>query len=286
LYAGDILGNVWRFDVTSTNVSDWLAAPPVKIYSVPEHDPITTKVLINRMKGVAGDRIVVQFATGRAWPLLRKSGNAYATGTHSVYGVWDWHFSAWNHLSSVQMAALPEAEGPVMSRLATRVLGPDQVVNGTRYRVLQSTPVCWRGELGTTGCNSYLAEGWQLALPAVGGTGFREQVVFDPQLVNGVMVVNTLAPGWPLATSQGFTMTIGADGDAPVTSFFGGASGLSQVMGAELQGLGTPVFFTGANKQTRMYQQDINHTPTVTDVTLPPPVSYLRGRRLTWVQLR
>ena len=285
IYAGDVLGNVWRFDVTSARPQDWLSTAPVLVYSTPNRQPISTRLLVNVQQSDAGQRVVVQFGTGRAWPLLSASGhgNDYATDPQAIYGIWDWHFSAWNALSNRRYRALVVA--PNEAEVVARRLAPDQVVDGRTYRSLEPGPVCWIGDSGFQGCSNYMALGWRLELPAIGNTNFHEQVVFEPQLVNGLMVVNTLAPGWPLATSRGFTMTIGADGAAPKKTFFSDVSHVSQVVGAELQGLGTAVFYTDTSSQTRMYQKNAAQESTVTKVELPV-LDVLTLRRLTWRNVR
>jgi len=282
IYAGDVLGNVWRFDVTSARPQDWLSTPPVRVFSTPNQQPISTRLLVNTVGDHHAKRVVIQFGTGRAWPLLRASGNRYATGPQAIYGIWDWHFTDWNTRSAGHYQALvaAPANAEVTERLVTTVRAVDRA-----YRTVLARPICWIGESGIQGCTHYSAYGWKLELPAIGTSGFHEQVVFDPQLVHGLMVVNTLVPGWPLETSKGFTMTLGADGGAPLKSFFPDASGLHNVVGAELDGLGTAVFYTDASAQVRMYQKDTGQSPTVTNVLLPP-VTRPGLWRLTWRSVR
>jgi len=43
IYAGDLQGNMWRFNVSSSNPSDWSATPPVKIFTGLANQAITTR---------------------------------------------------------------------------------------------------------------------------------------------------------------------------------------------------------------------------------------------------
>ena len=47
VYAGDIQGNIWRFDLTSNSVSDWEAQAPSNIFTTAVSQPVTTKINVN-----------------------------------------------------------------------------------------------------------------------------------------------------------------------------------------------------------------------------------------------
>ena len=281
VYAGDVQGNIWRFDVTANDESVWPIVPPVKIFSTPNGQPITTKLVVTTMPLGSGKAVLVEFGTGRAWPLLNSFGNNYATGVQSLYGIMDTNFDKWNRKSGTQYAS--QTSLPSNSTLVTQTITGTTTINGVKYRTVAANPVCWIGASGIQGCQNYNNYGWKIDLPGIGNAGFREQVVFDPQIVNNVLVVNTLTPGWPLDTSEGYTMTVTNNGGAPASSFFSGANGASNVIGANLNGLGTAVFLPTTNAKLEMYQKNANQQPTVTDIASNTARTV---KQMTWSRLR
>jgi type IV pilus assembly protein PilY1 len=282
IYAGDLQGNVWRYDVTGANASAWYKTPPVKIFSTPNGQPITTKLMVTTVNTSTGKSVLIEFGTGRAWPLLNSFGNNYATGTQSIYGIWDWQMANWNAVSATKFNSL--ATLPAGSALVTQQLGPNTILHGITYRTMNAQPVCWIGAANIPGCSKYTNYGWKIDLPGIGNAGFQEQVVFNPQLLNGTLVVNTLTPGWPLNTSVGYSMTITNVGGAPPTTFFADAASALNVVGAQLSGLGTAVFYSTTNSQVKMYQKDVYQNQTVTNVNTGGTA--LNSKRLTWAELR
>jgi type IV pilus assembly protein PilY1 len=74
IYAGDLQGNMWRFNVSSSNPSDWSATPPVKIFTGTATQPITTRPEVGPNPqglppgsvGVSGSAgVMVYFGTGK-----------------------------------------------------------------------------------------------------------------------------------------------------------------------------------------------------------------------------
>jgi type IV pilus assembly protein PilY1 len=186
IYAGDSLGNIWRFDLTSTNPAQWgvlnaggvsINAPaaqggggaPTPIFTTPAGQPITTQVVGAVIANGSGlPRMLVEFGTGKQTPMTNTTPGFYATGQQAIYGVWDWNFKAWNTHSATQYDSLPNGVTPAPSPLSGTggllqqfIGGPYAATvagTGTDYRTLTTTPVCWAD---TTGCNQY---GWYINL--------------------------------------------------------------------------------------------------------------------------
>ncbi|WP_369622469.1 PilC/PilY family type IV pilus protein, partial [Pseudoalteromonas distincta] len=53
IYAGDLLGNVWRFDVTSTNPANWAVSASSPMFTTPSGQPITTRITVGTLKTVS-----------------------------------------------------------------------------------------------------------------------------------------------------------------------------------------------------------------------------------------
>jgi type IV pilus assembly protein PilY1 len=82
-YAGDIKGNLWKFDLSSTSTaSGFVGLSGVPLLAVGSTQAITTApVLVNHPSG----GYVVSVATGKLFEL----GDVNTTGLQRVYGVWD-----------------------------------------------------------------------------------------------------------------------------------------------------------------------------------------------------
>lgn len=86
IYAGDLQGHVWRFNVNSDNdIYPWQNTTPQLIFSTPNGQPISTKILVSKSNG----RIILNFGTGEKQEGYLENADEYATGTQSVYGVVD-----------------------------------------------------------------------------------------------------------------------------------------------------------------------------------------------------
>ncbi len=86
IYAGDLNGNLWKFDLTATTSDSWEvdyndANGPIPLFS--QNQPITGKPGITKHP-VAG--FLITFGTGK---YLEASDNVNSTVVNSFYGVWD-----------------------------------------------------------------------------------------------------------------------------------------------------------------------------------------------------
>jgi type IV pilus assembly protein PilY1 len=217
VYAGDLQGNVWRFDLTSGTESNW-AVSTGPLFSTPGGQPITTAVVVASGSPNAGmqQQLMVLFGTGQKFPLTNTTPATYSSGTQSMYGVWDWNLTAWNTL---QPAATYAAMTPTQAGLTTAPYTLHQsnlayqtvTINTTTQdrEIATNATICWKGSTGCTGSNGQF--GWYLNFP-----GTQEQVVFSPELVQQAITVNSLVPATNTPTSctvladTGFTYVISA----------------------------------------------------------------------------
>lgn len=99
-YAGDLLGNMWKFDLSAADRSSWEiyftdGADPQPLFSAKSNagyrQPITMQpdVTTSCATGVSG--YLVAFGTGR---LLDPDVDTYDTSVQTAYGIWDWS-AAW-----------------------------------------------------------------------------------------------------------------------------------------------------------------------------------------------
>jgi type IV pilus assembly protein PilY1 len=216
VYAGDIQGNVWRFDLTSSVEANWAVTSPGPLFKTPSNQPITTAVVVASGAPSAGMQplIMLLFGTGQKFPLTNASAATYASGTQSLYGVWDWNMTNWNSIST-------SATYAALSATATGLSGNDTMTQANlQYQsatigasgdvdINVNATICWAGQTGCTGSSAQF--GWYLNLPSAG-----EQVIYSPELVNQAITVNTIVPATNTPTSctilsdQGYTYVLSA----------------------------------------------------------------------------
>ncbi|MCP3892118.1 MAG: hypothetical protein GY702_25090 [Desulfobulbaceae bacterium] len=99
IFAGDLLGNLWKFDISSSTVTDWdsyfkdgtTAKPLFSAQNVSGYQqPITMQPDVTYSCTSSQDGYLVTFGTGR---LLDKD-DPKNMSIQSVYGIWDWS-KAW-----------------------------------------------------------------------------------------------------------------------------------------------------------------------------------------------
>lgn len=96
IYAGDLLGNMWKFDFTATTASSWdiayedASGNPQPLFQAkdeggqPQSITVKPAVLDHCNTHVAGDIIV--FGTGK----YMSTGDFDSENVNTIYGIWDW----------------------------------------------------------------------------------------------------------------------------------------------------------------------------------------------------
>jgi type IV pilus assembly protein PilY1 len=248
VYAGDVQGNLYRFDLHSKVSTNWSTAvkPLFKAYS---NQPITTAPLVSAIPSAnltGSPKVIVSFGTGQKMPITSGSGETFASGTQSLYGIWDADMTTWNGTATdTKYDSLATVTQPILATPSTGYTPPLTVqtisATGTTYRTVSKTAVCWSGSTACGTGNTML--GWELDLP---GTG--EQTIFDPIQIEDSFVVNTVIPKTQqvltcdVVESSGFTMAVdvgnGGGDNAPLTdgtNYYSGIAGTA---------VGTPAEYT------------------------------------------
>ena len=291
LYAGDLKGNVWRFDVTSNTATSWAVstfgnktATPLFVAkdSSGNLQPITTAIVAAAVQTGSVTRPMLFFGTGQQTPQTASSGTVYdTTGTQAFYGIWDWDMTNWNTLSSVKYAALTEPQtftsADLEAQTSTEVTASSGNISG--YRYLSNNVVCWDS---TTTCSSGNTQfGWMYSLPDT-----NEQIIYNPTIVDGAVVVNTVIPPTISATQckanqqTGWTMSFNAaTGGNLSEGFFPGSPTAS---GIEVNGVGTPTAVTYGG-QTYLVSQTVTGGASINRVN--PPTN-TNAARVSWREIR
>jgi type IV pilus assembly protein PilY1 len=287
VYGGDLLGNVWRFDLTSSNPSSW-SAGSAPLFTAPSGQPITTRIVVASGPSVVGaNQLIIAFGTGQRSSVTNSSAVSYASGTQSMYGVWDWNMAAWNALSTSQYASIAATStgltSPYTAKQAnlTKQTFTVDTTSGNRD-LLTSATVCWKG---STACSSgNTSFGWYVDLP-----GTSEQIVFNPQLLGSAFVVNSTVPAsnsilsCTTNTDTGFTYAVQIMNGGLIKNVFPQYKD-TFAAGVETDATGTsfPVM-TAVDNATWLVYQTVRDSHETLKVNLP---ANTKTDRLTWIQLR
>jgi type IV pilus assembly protein PilY1 len=293
VYAGDLNGNVWRFDLTSSNPASW-AVRSTPVFTVPGGLPITTKPMVSSVKQTNSQRrVMVQFGTGRKIPQTTTSAAQYLSGSQSMYGIWDWDMTDYNSKSAVgnQVAALASPQTVSLSTLTVQTLTD---VTAT-VRDVTSNPVCYKGSAICKSGNTQF--GWTVALP-----GTSEQLIFNPVVdqLNNVLLFNTTIPYTSSPNTcaaqidKGYTLALQQDTGGAPAGYFPNYND-TNAAGSQTNGSGTPFLVSAAGNYFLLTQSLGNGASTKTPIVCPPGALYCSsqikttgstGKRLTWIQRR
>ena len=180
IYAGDLFGNMWVFDVSGNNEATWGSAyktgpDPAPLFVAQDDSgnaqPITSKPFLLRNPDVATSasndpNILVLFGTGQYLTDADKT----TTDTQTFYAVWD---SGTKNLTRTNLVQQTITEFAVVAGGASKTV-----------RTLTSNPVDY-----TSG--DY---GWYVDLLENGAVQQGERVVTSPVVIGDLVFFNTLIP--------------------------------------------------------------------------------------------
>ena len=181
IYAGDIDGNMWKFDVSATASTSWPA--PTLLFptatDLAANTPAVTKKAILGAPDVAAHPIsgyLVYFATGRLLTGGASSDATDSTVVNYAYGIWD---------------GAPVANTTLLTQSLT-----EKAYGTQRVRVSSGLPINWNNATDTVG--NPMRKGWRTALPAgerVIGTGFVRDARYQFTGVNPTVTQASLPNG-------------------------------------------------------------------------------------------
>jgi type IV pilus assembly protein PilY1 len=166
IYAGDIYGRMWKFDLTANNAAAWTVAYGAPLYRARiggTDQPITVAPEVTRHP-LGG--VMVEFGTG----MYLQISDLGSTAQQTIYGIWD------------NGAAVAD-----ISNLVAQTVTGTLAVGGRTYRTVSSNAVNWS-----------VKKGWYLNLPTSG-----ERVVVDLLIRNSRLLVTSLIPNTDLCSAGG-----------------------------------------------------------------------------------
>ena len=179
IYAGDLLGNLWKFDVSSSNSSQWKvaygtsSAPlPLFVACVDQSACNTTRQPITGMPqvgkaspGLAADNVMVYFGTGKYFET--SDNNVSNAQIQTFYGILD-----------------DKVNNVVKSNLQSQTINNEVTSGGINLRITSNNTV-----------NYPTQKGWSLNLLHPSTTvSDGERIVSAPLLRNGRIILNTMTP--------------------------------------------------------------------------------------------
>jgi type IV pilus assembly protein PilY1 len=193
IYAGDLAGNMWPFDLSDPDPSNWkiaygTVATPLPLFTATHHagtnpptqqsatpQPITSKpILVRHPDGLGGDPdILVFFGTGQ----YLNTSDVSNSSVQTFYGVWD------NGTPSLTPADLIE------QTFITDVFNNAGVDVSSEIRVTTDNAVNYAGA----------DNGWFLNLTASSG----ERLIVDPDIRGGLVFFNTWIPDTNVCNAGG-----------------------------------------------------------------------------------
>jgi type IV pilus assembly protein PilY1 len=322
VYAGDLQGNVWRFDLTgcapggttASTCPAWAqsawAVTPGPMFRTASGQPITTPiVLASAIVQGALPSVILTFGTGQRTQFTTTTPLSYASGTQSLYGIWDWNFNTWNAHSTFPNASLiaSTSSGTDQTGLSSATpllrrsnLTAQAYAAGTQAGtiVVTSAAISWRQCTGTTTTCSGSKYGWYANLP-----NSNEQIVSVPNSFQQAVTVNSTIPANNAVlsctsnTDQGITYVISPITGGTFTNTNTGATnsafvnnyGQTNMVGFQSNETGGLTVVNTAENTTWLVGQGItpgaagSPPPQPVPITLPPNVTV---NRKTWVQLR
>lgn len=256
IYAGDLKGNLWKFDVSSTSSSSWALAsngsPLAKATdSGGNARPITNAPAVTWHPNDLSTTLVY-FGSGR----YLTSGDVISTETDTMYGVWDD-----NSTSAITRA-----------KLQSQSIGTDSP------RAISSTAtVDW-------GSGSGKEMGWYEDLPGSG-----ERVTGTPTVLGGTVFYNTFMPNTNICDcgGTGYLMAVSYLSGGATSGIFTGLN--TNTIGIQIGGvLGGSTILPPGSSDTGVA---VSNTTKPSDPSQPKPVTTelsgtaFNGTRLSWREL-
>lgn len=188
LYAGDLFGNLWKFDLTDDDSTDPDWSLDYKVFSAcsanactsSNHQPITTKVTVDRHSSGVG--IMVYFGTGKY--IETTDNNGSGGGVQSIYGIWDKGSTAANAngRNQLQQQSIIYEGGVTFTDTKGTVTTGDDTTNTETIRVISNNT------LATTD------KGWYMDLVPPSGVEAGERQITELLLRRGRLVFSSSIP--------------------------------------------------------------------------------------------
>lgn len=265
-YAGDLKGNVWRFDLTASNSTTWTTKQPQKIFTTKNNQPISTKIIVSQNSTrTGGYDPILNFGTGLRSEGYLGQATSYSNSPQSIYGLRDRTARTFPAITN------DTAEIKVNDLLEQRFNADNSLTNNA---IDWNTHKGWYLDLGSTTLSD--------------GSVKYEQVIYNPLLEkDDYLIVNTYIDGstptlsctstaatgytYPLQTASGEGIRGFIDNDPDGTTYR-----------LQLNASGTAKIIRAPNGKIFLLTKDHQGNITLTEIFLPTKASI---RRLAWREI-
>lgn len=312
VYAGDYRGNLWKFDVSASNPSNWKVAytsggSPAPLYITESHSFSTLLLTAEEASPVSqtitakpqfslhpNGGVMIYFGTGKYFERLDTLNND-DIAMHSFYGLWDSCVNFAGVAASCGDAELDEDESAKLtkSRLVQQTIDAET----TSVRVTSSNPVDYSKETPD--------QGWYIDLykdtrPETGEKNvfIGERVVSQALFINGRLFFSTLYNNDETCFAGGSSWLMGLDaltGKRLEDAVFLSDSGETKI--AKTHTIGDRAYNVSGVRSTVGISDTPAHIDTdgdsdslvssgSTSQTEVHAISKVSGKRLSWTQIR
>ena len=155
VYAGDIFGNMWKFDIRNVDPTKWTT---VKLFNNTNKSPLQSVTTAPDVKKVnSGQGVMVYFGTGKFMGSDDNTGNQ----KNAIYGI----------LDNFTTTAITTAQ------LVNQTVSDLASTDGNTYRTLSNNQIDWNNKLG-----------WMITLPT------NELILNKPRLSQGYLLLASYVP--------------------------------------------------------------------------------------------
>lgn len=208
-YAGDLQGNMWRFDLVSTSASpaspdpfrkDLIGTVPPSQFAVSYAGTPLYKAFDGRLSGATAQSItappsLVRHPTSLGYIVIFGTGKYFETGdgtidstrAMTIYGIWDQSTKGKTTSALSARSRSDLQEQTITEQLATNPFSANETVQGARL-VSQNTVEWYRN-------GNINKHGWYLDLKVSGSPTNSGEMLINPMAVRGkALLLNTLTP--------------------------------------------------------------------------------------------
>jgi len=278
VYAGDLFGNVWKFDLTASTPAGWkvaygTAGSPLPLFTAASGQAITARPDVTRFPQGG---YLVAVGSGRYVDITDNG----TSSTQTVYGLWD---------NGTPLA---------LAQLQTQTVVKTVSRNSRTFRLSTfavGTPgdAVLTGDSAITLANYYTTKrGWRLNLPTSG-----ERVVTEAAVRNGRLVISTLIPstavcsyggdGWIMDVdivtgNRAAALDTNGDNIVNAADYIDG----SMVSGVQVGAVPAAATIIRGSGEFKKVEFKMVNTSNGSIVRVPEAGNLLPSRRASWEQLQ
>jgi len=247
VYGGDLLGNVWRFDLSSADSATWTVRKLAALVDGSgTAQPVTTRPQLATVTTSAGIKRFIFVGTGR----YLGDSDVATTGTQTMYGLID------------DLGDAPEIT-PLRSNLQQQILGAGDTAE---ERKITSPAVP----------DYSVKKGWYIDLPATG-----ERIDTHPALALEVLAFTSNIPSSDPCKPGGSSWFNVVDATTGAVPAYGGITWESKFLGEALASRPVLIQLPSGEIKAIIRKSDV----TTTVKTVVPAGSGAGGRRISWREI-